>query len=69
MLTPHPLLLQAVSEMTAPVVEFMLRVVPPTLTTFDELEGQMTPEPLSPLDAKKTIPVVLLNAPSYAGWV
>jgi hypothetical protein len=55
--------------MTAPVVEFMLRVVPPTLTTFDELEGQMTPEPLSPLDAKKTIPVVLLNAPSYAGWV
>ena len=66
MLTPPPLPFQAFSERTAPVVEFKFRVVPPTLTTFDELEGQMTPEPLSPLDAKKTIPVVLVKAPSKA---
>jgi hypothetical protein len=37
----------------------MFSVVPPTATTFGELEGQMTPDPLSPLEAKKVIPGLL----------
>jgi hypothetical protein len=56
-LTPPPLPLHAVSEVTAPL-ESRLRVVPPTPTTFGELEGHITPAPLSPLDAKKTMPGV-----------
>jgi len=57
-LTPPPLSLQAVS-LSGAVDVATLRVVPPTLTTFGDTEGQMVPAPLSPLDAKKTIPVVL----------
>ena len=54
---PPPLPLQAVSEVT--VLPTMFSVVPPTATTFGELEGQMTPDPLSPLEAKKVIPGLL----------
>jgi len=57
-LTPPPLPLHAVSEITAPL-ESRLRVVPPTPITFGELEGHITQAPLSPLDAKKAIPGAL----------
>jgi hypothetical protein len=36
--------------------ELRSRVVPPTPTTFGELEGYITPAPLSPEDAKKVTP-------------
>jgi hypothetical protein len=49
----------------------MLRVVPPTLTTDGEVEGQMTlPPPLSPLDAKQTMPLdnAFAKIGSYDVW-
>jgi hypothetical protein len=50
--------------MSAPV-EVTLRVVPPTLTTFGELEGHSTPAPLSPMAAKKTIPGLMVLLVKY----
>ena len=52
---PPPLPLQAVSEATDPS-GLSVKDVPPTATTFCEVEGQITPAPLSPVDEKKTTP-------------
>lgn len=52
---PPPLPLQAVSEDTVPS-GLSVKDVPPMATTFDEVEGQITPDPLSPVAEKKMTP-------------